>query len=204
MIHTEPNHKTTIANSTNEHNKVTEPVIKGKVHLPKKSFSDQIIDTFVLGNRDDIKDYLVNTVAIPTIKKALINAFAMALNVTPPNEVNSPNTGHYGEPKITDYRSKYSKPSASVKNTYNSNMSAPHNYNDMWFETASDAEAVITHLRNVLNQYKFVSVAEVYMACDERTTPTDFEWGWYDISDMFVYRKGTNQFGIHYPPIRSR
>lgn len=208
MLYTEPNHKTDVANGkapSKPNLEKTEPVIKGKVHVPKKSFGDQLIDTFVLGNADDIKDYLINTVAIPTIKTSILNAVAMALNmplpgVTPPNR----NAGSYGDPKITDYRSSYSKPSGQVRSAYTGNDYRSHTYTDMWFDSASDAEAVIEHLRRVLAQYRFVSIAEVYMACDERTTPTDFEWGWYDVSDMYVYRKGTNQFGIHFPPIRSR
>lgn len=216
MLYTEPNHSSNVAKGDTP-NKPTEkpaenkqePVIKGKVHMPKKSFTDQLIDTFVLGNRQDIKDYLINTVAIPTIKKAAINAFAMALNVTPPPDTGYRSAGGYSDPKITDYRSNtpynnYSRPSRPVESAYSGTDSRRRIYSDMWFESASDAEAVLEHLRKTLNRYRFVSVGDVYMACDERTTTSDFDWGWYDVKDMYVYRRGTNQFSIHFPPVSSR
>lgn len=162
--------------------KRVEKVVSGTARLKKKSGIQKFADIFVPEDVGDIKSYIVTTIVIPAIKKAIMDAMDMFL---------------YGEAGRRTKAGSASK--VSYRSYYNDNRerrevrtarSTGFDYDNIIFETRGDAEACLDALRDVLTTFPTVSVADLYDLADVPPTNNYMldRYGWMDLGDATVAR----------------
>ena len=168
-----------------EEKRKTEPVVKGKAKIKKKSEMQKLKDVFVQEDIDNVKSYVLFDVLIPGIKRIVFDTITNALKMS-----------MFGE------KGQASKPSSSgTKIRYGGYFEQPEddgrrrsirsgsgmNYDEITFENRDDAEGVLRAMQGSIIQYGIVSVGDLYDFADLPTSNfTMLKYGWKDLGDARV------------------
>ena len=158
--------------------KKLEKVVVGQVKTKKKNGFSKFMSGFVANETHDIKTYLFKDVVVPTIKKTITDVVDMILY--------GGRTSRRGSsgPKIS-YRSFYDDPRDSRPDP---RLAQAYSYEEVILETRGDAEEVLDHLNNILDEYKIVSVADLYDLVGMARNFTDNKYGWTNLASADVVR----------------
>lgn len=161
--------------------KKVEKVVSGKAHTKKKSGIQKFADIFVPEDVGDIKTYIVTTVIVPSIKKAIMDAMDMFLY----GESGSRNRA--GSASKVSYRSYYDK-NRDYRDGGRATRGSSLNYDNIVFETRGDAETVLDAMYDILSEFQTVSVADLYDLADMPPTNNYMlhRYGWADLTGANV------------------
>ena len=172
------------SHKTREQNtdKKVEKVVSGKTSTKKKSGIRKLSDTFLSEDVSNVKSYIFSEVLLPAAKKLVSDIVTNGTNMLLYGEIknkkgNSSKVSYsrYYDDRSRDYRSPV------VRNNFD--------YDEIIFETRGDAEAVLDAMYDILNQYKVVSVAELYDLVSITThNYTCNNYGWIDLRGSSVVR----------------
>lgn len=162
--------------------KKVEKVVSGKTSTKKKSGMRKLSDTFLSEDVSNVKSYIFSEVLLPAAKKLVSDIVTNGTNMLLYGEIknkkgNSSKVSYsrYYDDRSRDYRSPV------VRNNFD--------YDEIIFETRGDAEAVLDAMYDILNQYKVVSVAELYdLASITTHNYTCNNYGWVDLRGSSVVR----------------
>ena len=162
--------------------KKVEKVVSGKTSTKKKSGIRKLSDTFLSEDVSNVKSYIFSEVLLPAAKKLVSDIVTNGTNMLLYGEIknkkgNSSKVSYsrYYYDRSRDYRSPV------VRNNFD--------YDEIIFETRGDAEAVLDAMYDILNQYKVVSVAELYdLASITTHNYTCNNYGWIDLRGSSVVR----------------
>jgi hypothetical protein len=162
--------------------KKVEKVVSGKTSTKKKSGIRKLSDTFLSEDVSNVKSYIFSEVLLPAAKKLVSDIVTNGTNMLLYGEIknkkgNSSKVSYsrYYDDRSRDYRSPV------VHNNFD--------YDEIIFETRGDAEAVLDAMYDILNQYKVVSVAELYdLASITTHNYTCNNYGWIDLRGSSVVR----------------
>ena len=162
--------------------KKVEKVVSGKTSTKKKSGMRKLSDTFLSEDVSNVKSYICSEVLLPAAKKLVSDIVTNGTNMLLYGEIknkkgNSSKVSYsrYYDDRSRDYRSPV------VRNNFD--------YDEIIFETRGDAEAVLDAMYDILNQYKVVSVAELYdLASITTHNYTCNNYGWVDLRGSSVVR----------------
>ena len=162
--------------------KKVEKVVSGKTSTKKKSGIRKLSDTFLSEDVSNVKSYIFSEVLLPAAKKLVSDIVTNGTNMLLYGEIknkkgNSSKVSYsrYYDDRSRDYRSPV------VRNNFY--------YDEIIFETRGDAEAVLDAMYDILNQYKVVSVAELYdLASITTHNYTCNNYGWIDLRGSSVVR----------------
>lgn len=162
--------------------KKVEKVVSGKTSTKKKSGIRKLSDTFLSEDVSNVKSYIFSEVLLPAAKKLVSDIVTNGTNMLLYGEIknkkgNSSKVSYsrYYDDRSRDYRSPV------VRNNFD--------YDEIIFETRGDAEAVLDAMYDILNQYKVVSVAELYdLASITTHNYTCNDYGWIDLRGSSVVR----------------
>ena len=162
--------------------KKVEKVVSGKTSTKKKSGIRKLSDTFLSEDVSNVKSYIFSEVLLPAAKKLVSDIVTNGTNMLLYGEIknkkgNSSKVSYsrYYDDRSRDYRSPV------VRNNFD--------YDEIIFETRGDAEAVLDAMYYILNQYKVVSVAELYdLASITTHNYTCNNYGWIDLRGSSVVR----------------
>ena len=170
------------SHKTREQNtdKKVEKVVSGKTSTKKKSGIRKLSDTFLSEDIGNVKNYIFAEVLLPAAKKLVSDIVTNGTNMLLYGEIknkkgNSSKVSYsrYYDDRSRDYRSPV------VRNNFD--------YDEIIFETRGDAEAVLDAMYDILNQYKVVSVAELYdLASITTHNYTCNNYGWIDLRGSSV------------------
>ena len=170
------------SNSHKATEKKVEKVVSGKTSTKKKSGIRKLSDTFLSEDVSNVKSYIFSEVLLPAAKKLVSDIVTNGTNMLLYGEIknkkgNSSKVSYsrYYDDRSRDYRSPV------VRNNFD--------YDEIIFETRGDAEAVLDAMYDILNQYKVVSVAELYdLASITTHNYTCNNYGWIDLRGSSVVR----------------
>ena len=162
--------------------KKVEKVVSGKTSTKKKSGIRKLSDTFLSEDVSNVKSYIFSEVLLPAAKKLVSDIVTNGIDMLLYGEIknkkgNSSKVSYsrYYDDRSRDYRSPV------VRNNFD--------YDEIIFETRGDAEAVLDAMYDILNQYKVVSVAELYdLASITTHNYTCNNYGWIDLRGSSVVR----------------
>lgn len=162
--------------------KKVEKVVSGKTSTKKKSGIRKLSDTFLSEDVSNVKSYIFSEVLLPAAKKLVSDIVTNGTNMLLYGEIknkkgNSSKVSYsrYYDDRSRDYRSPV------VRNNFD--------YDEIIFETRGDAEAVLDAMYDILNQYKVVSVAELYdLASITTHNYTCNNYGWIDLRGSSIVR----------------
>ncbi len=164
--------------------KRTEKVTNGVVKQRKKTGLSRAADTFLPGDVNSVKSYILMDVLVPSIKRAISDIVCNGINMLL-GEPNRSRNGNNGT-KVS-YRSYYQD--RDDKPTYNRpRAQAQYSYDDIIFDNRGDAEAVLDRMEELLDRFDVVSVADLFDLAGISCQYTDNKYGWTDLRSAHVER----------------
>ena len=165
--------------------KKVEKVVSGKTSTKKKSGIRKLSDTFLSEDVSNVKSYIFSEVLLPAAKKLVSDIVTNGIDMLLYGEIKNKkgNSSKVSYSRYYDDRRDRSRDYRSpvVRNNFD--------YDEIIFETRGDAEAVLDAMYDILNQYKVVSVAELYdLASITTHNYTCNNYGWIDLRGSSVVR----------------
>lgn len=182
----------------NKEKKLITPVVQIDQTKVRKSTGRQFLDSFITRDFSIVKDYLIEDILVPAIKDTIVDTICSAVNMIFKGNPGKNNVTRHWNSTIgstrTDYGSIYrtsdpgyfKRDERSYENTLSRRSTM--DYMDIPFTNRSDAETVLEQMRDILEQYPSVSVAEFYelVGYNYGSNWTCHDFGWTDLSNVIV------------------
>ncbi|MBQ8237879.1 MAG: hypothetical protein IJZ39_07025 [Oscillospiraceae bacterium] len=174
-------------------------VVSGNTQVRSSNTLVKLTDIFLAGDMAMVKDHLFREHFVPKFKNFLYEGVIAAARLLVYGEAGRVDTKATPGSKI-EYRSYYDNntkpvtaPAASVsKNVYD--------YGYIMFEDKADAVEALVQMRDILERYPTVSVADLKEIAKITPASTDYNYGWIDLSSAdVVYRPLDNRYVIKLP-----
>ena len=154
-----------------------EKVIKGTAKT-KKNEMRKLRDVFISEDVKSVKSYILMDVLVPAIKDAIedivTNGIRMVLRGETSARKSSPAS------KIS-YNRIYDSKINNDRFARDSSPSIRYSYDDIILESRGEAEDVITRMEEIIEEYGFVRVADLYDLVGITGDYTDNKYGWTSI-----------------------
>jgi hypothetical protein len=180
----------------NSDSKNIKPIVKIDQSKVRKSTGRQFLDSFITHDMGIVKDYLIDDILIPAIKDTIVDTICSAVNMI---FKGSPGKGSSSRrwnsnPNRTDYGSIYRTTDTGIyrrddrRDEPQVSRRSTMDYMDIPFNNRADAEAVLEQMRDILEQYPSVSVADFYelVGYNYGSNWTCHDFGWTDLSGVIV------------------
>lgn len=178
-------------------NKNVQKVVNGVAKVKKKSELNKFVNNFISDDATKVGSYLFTDVIVPGIVKIITDSFKDGIDIIfkgAPSR-GSRNSGSYPGNYVS-YNS-YSNNSAPHR-TNSVNNKPVHSPSEITLESRRDAEAVLNQMRDILQQYGAVTVADLYDSVNLSHSFTDVKYGWTDLRNADVARDGDGWY-IKFP-----
>lgn len=146
-----------------ENAKNIEKVADGTVKKKNGAFSK-----FIESDLKDVREYLVNDVIIPSIKKGISDIITNACDM-----IFGQKTGNRRDlpAERVSYRSYYQQPQRII-------ASSAYDYDTIVYKTRGEAEEVLMRMREIVNEFDRASVADLNDLSGVSGNYTDNNYGW--------------------------
>lgn len=173
------------ANSANDKN--LSKVVSGTAKLKKKSETRKFADAILSEDVSNVKSYVVMDVIIPAIKDLIYDIVTNGVDMVLFN-----GERHHGKKRGTaskiSYGSFYRGSEDRDRREY-SRVRNGFDYDDIIFDSRGDAEAVLTAMEDIIDQYGTVSVGDLYELAEVTTNNYAVnKYGWSDLRSAQAVR----------------
>lgn len=169
--------------------KKIEKVISGAAKAKQKSGISKMTNVLFAEDIKSVIPFVIDEYVIPIFKKGVYETFTAMMDAMlygkggrPRNGNNSSNSGK------PSYQGYYDKQRDRERGVPASRNWSDYEADDIWLEDRGDAEAVLWKMRDYLNEYGTVSVAEAKQFAGLRYEYTDNKYGWTDLRSAYVTR----------------
>lgn len=163
--------------------KTVEKVTTGSVKAKKRSSLSKFVDAVVQEDMATVKNYIFSDVIVPSIKKAISDVVTNGVDMVLYGETRNRKTSSSPASKVS-YRSYYDDGRSSRRVEARS----AYDYDEIIFNTRSDAEEVLLKMDEILDKYKVISVLDFFDLAGVTGKHTDNKYGWTDIRTASVVR----------------
>lgn len=151
-------------------------VVSGGAQKKKRSSLKELTDGFIQEDVATVRSSLWNDVLIPAAKKTIYDMLTSGLEMFFYGGSGVPKRNKMDKASWRDgWRDSGSKPVERIKSD------TGYRFDDVIFQSRGDAERVLEVLYEIIDQYKVVSVADLYSAAGVTGNYTDQNYGWEDI-----------------------
>lgn len=165
--------------------KKIEKVVSGAVKQRKKTGLSRAASTFMPGDVDSVKSYILMDVLVPSIKRAISDIVCNGINMLL-GEPTRGKGGNSGAAKVS-YRQYYRDPD-DRRDYARPRAQAQYSYDDIIFDDRGDAEEVLYRMEELLERFEVVSVADLFDMAGISCNYTDNKYGWTDLRSAHVER----------------
>mgnify|MGYP004552491435 CR=1 FL=1 len=166
--------------------KKVEKVVTGKVKTKKKSEVSKIKDTFISEDISNVKSYIFMDVLVPAAKKAISDivrdGIDMLLYGDTRRDRRSTGASYVSYRSYSDRDRRDNRRISRPQSRYN------YDYDDIILESRSEAEEVLDRMSEILDNYDFVSIADLYDLIGKSCNFTDNRYGWSNLRDAEVVK----------------
>lgn len=175
--------KQTTASASTEpiEEKRVEKIVHGTVKK-KENKVRKLTDIFIAEDVTNVKDYILLDVIVPSVKKAIYDLIVGALDMSLYG-----GRGDGARRPTADKVSYRDYNSVSRRDTRQRTASG-YSYDDIVLDTRGEAEAVLSRLDEIMDEYKIVRVADLYDLVGVSGDYTDNNYGWTNIRNAKVVR----------------
>ena len=178
--------------------KKVEKVVTGHATTKKKSELRKFADTFITEDAASVKSYILQDVIVPAAKRILDDVIVGSLRMFMYGERGRSSGGHTNASKVS-YRSYYERENGR-RDSAPSRVRSGFDYDNISFETRGDAEAVLTEMEIIIEQFDMVSVADLYDLADVSTSNYSANrYGWTNLSTAKIERDRDGGYFIRLP-----
>lgn len=163
--------------------KRVEKVVKGKVKT-KKNEVRKLTDIFISEDVGNVKNYILMDVLVPTFKKTLYDIVVNSVDIALFGGRGS------GSKRSTADKVSYTNYSSSSRRDERSShrTTSGYSYDDIILESRAEAEAVLSRMDEIMEEYDVVRVADLYDLVGVTGEHTDNKYGWTNIRNAEVER----------------
>ncbi len=172
--------------------KKIEQVASGSVKPRKKNGISKLADVFIAEDVSNVKQYLVQDVLIPTIKKTILNTVDIFLYGSAGSR-----DRHTTSSKVS-YRKYYDDPRDDRRRDTPS-VRPRFDYDDITYKTRGEAEVVLDQMRDVIDTYGMVTVADMYDMARLDQPYTSNKYGWTSLTHAEIVRLRDGDYIIKLP-----
>lgn len=165
--------------------KRVEKVVRGKVKTQKNN-KRKLADLFISEDAGNIKNYIFLDVIIPAVKKAIYDLVVGALDMSLYG-----GRGGSGKRSTADrvsYRDYNSVSRRDTRSYESARTTSGYSYDDIVLETRGEAEAVLSRMDEIMEEYEIVRVADLYDLVGITGEHTDNKYGWTNIRNAKIVR----------------
>lgn len=171
-----------------------EKVVKGKVTIPKKTLGEKLTETFVMADLESVVKSIVSDTIVPKVKSTICDIFESLPRMLLYGDGKSrpKGSGSSASRNETTPYYKYNRPSSYDSGYGSAEPSAvPYrrtSVENVEFENRSDAEAVLTELRERIYSEGCVSVNTflTVIGRPEEHSYTKTQYGWNSLADARI------------------
>lgn len=160
--------------------KEIEKVIKGVAKVRKKSPMRKFMDTFITGDIESVKEYALNDVIVPFVKKALYDIITGCADIFiyqgKGHKKHTTKAGNISYQSFYNGGDRFGGSSSSAPKT-----TSGYSPDDIVVSTYSDAEDVLNRMNEIIENYGMVSVADLYDLVGIPDEYTDQKYGWKNL-----------------------
>ena len=169
--------------------RTNKPVVSGKTRV-KKNEIRKFTGEFFAEDWDSIKSFVKNEILIPALKRTFYDVFEGSLSKALfGGQGGGRHRSNVDKVSYRDYTASSRRDDRRGDN-YRAGSRSVLDYDDIIFDKRGDAEAVLTTMIDIIDQYEEVSVAALYELADAGTPPhTANKYGWDNLSRAYVERK---------------
>lgn len=164
----------------------------------KKAPGRTLMESFVTDDLPAVKDYLIFDVLIPATKNAISDLVTTGIEMILFGE----STGRRGINRTsTNQKVSYSNYYRTSNTSSGSRVLAArdrYSYDDVILGTRGEAEDVLGHMYDILDEYEMVSIADLYDLVGIQSSYTDNKYGWTDLTGSRIERTRDGYY-IHLP-----
>ena len=171
------------------------PVVSSKART-KKNEVRKFTSDFFAEDWTSIKTFVKTEILLPALKRTFYDIIEGSLSRSLFGRQGGGSRSRGNADKVS-YRD-YTASSRDAKN-YHSSARSVLDYDDIIFDNRGDAEAVLTTMIDIIDQYDEVTVAALYELADVSNVPhTANKYGWDNLSKAYVSR-GRDGYVIKLP-----
>lgn len=159
-----------------------EKVIEGTARKRKTTLGQKFKETFIMEETDEIAKYICGDVIVPTLKTALFTIVTGGLSLAlfgTVRGVGKKSGGIFGTVDYNGISSGRSQREARA-------AKARHSFEDLTFEDKFEADDVLEAMRDMVDEYGQVSIADMYELAGVSSDPIDRKWGWTSLRTASV------------------
>lgn len=164
------------ASAENGEKKKIEKVVSGKVKTRKKGFIRMLTDFVMSEDVQNVKDHIINDIAIPMIKDAVYGVVQDSISMILFGETRRKRGGSVGS--RVSYRDYYDDRKRTDSRDEGYHRNRGFNIDDIVLDSRTDAEAVMDGLFETVDKYGIVTVGDLYDMVEKTAPYTANNYGW--------------------------
>lgn len=168
-----------------EERKKVEKVVSGPVKLKKKSGITKLTNNIIAEDAKNVKTYILTDVLLPGIKKAIFDIVTGGIEMLIYGTTGKHKGGSLGS-KVS-YRNYYDR-DRRYDRSDDSRGRDCFDYDDFEFTNRGEAEAVKEQLLDLIREYGFTTVADLYDMVGKTAPYTSNRYGWTNLRNAEVKR----------------
>lgn len=156
-----------------------EKVVTGKVKTKKKNGASKFVDNFISEDAKNIKSYIVDDLAVPTLKKFLFDAGHDILETLLYGREGGRGRSESGRSRVSYARCWDDRRDRERRDNTRNQVRTRFDYDELIFETRGDAERVYDDMCDLIKRYNLVTVAAMYDLANvplDNYTANDYGW----------------------------
>ena len=168
-----------------EEQKKVEKVVQGQAQTKKKSEIHKIADIFISEDVKNVKTYVLMDVLVPAIKKAISDIVTNGIDMILYGETGRRSSSGSSASKVS-YKSYYDRRDDNYRQS--NETRSRFDFDEIVFNTRGDAEATMDQMRDMIDRYGVVTVADMYDMADLTQPYTSNKYGWTNIRSAEIVR----------------
>lgn len=166
-------------------------VVSGKVIKKQRTFGQKLAETFFGDDTRSVGDYLLNDILVPAMKSTLSDMVGGGIEMLLFGERRSSGKSRLYRDRDRSYvpYNRMSRRDDVDDRRYISKAArSRHDFDEIILETRGEAEDVLSHVVDIIDDYGVASVADYYDLLGVEGNFTDNKYGWTNVSDAYITR----------------
>lgn len=178
--------------------KHVEKIVKGKVVKRKKSMGRKLSETFLEDDGQNVMDYIIYDVLIPSAKETLSNVVTNGIEMLLFGESKGSRTTRDRGKSRVSYQSYYDDENRRSRSRGRGRRTC-HDFDDIIFDHRGEAEEVLSSLVELIDGYGQATVGDFYDLVGMSGSYTDNKWGWDNLASAYIERARGGGYIIRLP-----
>jgi hypothetical protein len=174
-------------------------VTTGKVQIHKKSVGKKFFETFLGDDLHNITTYVIYDVLVPALKSTVVEVVKGGIDMFIYGEKQSSHVRREQGRSIVNYTKAYERPEHNYNRRDDSRSRATHDFDNIMIPSRVEAENVLSHLLDLIDNYREATVADLYELVGIRGEHVDRKYGWTNLSTATVTRHRNGGFVLNMP-----